>query len=58
MRYTDETEMPFGMHRGKALANVPDSYLKWLYESGKCYDRKLKDYIEDNADVLKIEINR
>lgn len=55
MKYTDETPMPWGVHKGKLLANVPDHYLKWLYENNKC-DRAMREYIEDNADVLKIEI--
>lgn len=24
--------MPFGMHRGKQLSEIPDDYLDWLYE--------------------------
>lgn len=51
---TDESIMQFGMHKGKALANVPYSYLKWLYESGKCYG-ELKAYIEDNAEIIGIK---
>ena len=51
----DNSPMPFGMHKGKAMANVPDDYLVWLYKSGKC-NAAVKEYIEDNADVLKIEL--
>lgn len=51
----DNSPMPFGIHKGKAMANVPDSYLKWLYSEGKCYG-PVKAYIEENADVLGIEI--
>lgn len=34
--FNDESIMPFGIHKGKALANIPDHYLKWLYENNKC----------------------
>jgi len=48
----DTDLMPFGAHKGKALANVPDSYLIWLYNQG--ISQKYKDlinYIEDNFNV-------
>lgn len=54
-KLTDESIMPFGIHKGVAMANVPDHYLKWLYINKKC-NGDVKAYIEDNADVLKIEI--
>lgn len=50
--FTDNTIMSFGTHKGKALKNVPDSYLLWLYESGKAYG-KLAMYIMDNLDIIK-----
>lgn len=52
---TDESLMPWGLHKGKKMANVPDHYLKWLYQEGKCWG-EVKKYIEENADVLKIEL--
>jgi len=27
----DQDAMPFGKHKEKAMANVPDKYLMWLY---------------------------
>jgi uncharacterized protein (DUF3820 family) len=54
---TDESLFPFGEYKGQKLANVPGSFLFWLYMNNKCYD-DLKDYIEDNLDVIKTEINR
>lgn len=53
---TDESLFPFGEHKGIKLANVPGSFLFWLYMNDKCYG-ELKDYIEDNLDVIKTEIN-
>jgi uncharacterized protein (DUF3820 family) len=54
---TDESLFPFGEHKGKKLANVPASFLFWLYMNEKCYG-ELKDYIEDNLDIIKFEIEK
>lgn len=54
---TDNSLMPFGIHKGKALANVPAKYLLWLYKEGKC-GFELRRYIEENIAVLKEEIER
>lgn len=51
---TDESLMPFGIHKGKRLIDVPAKYLIWLYEENKCYGQ-LKDYIADNMEALKKE---
>lgn len=50
----DNSKMPFGIHKGKAMANVPDHYLKFLYEQKKVYG-DLKKYIEDNAEIIGIK---
>lgn len=52
---TDESIMPFGVHKGKKMANVPAHYLNWLYENNKCYG-EVKQYIKDNLDVIKSEM--
>lgn len=52
--FTDETPMPWGMHKGKALANVPASYLIWLYENQKAFG-KLAYYIHRNMSVLRAD---
>ncbi len=55
----DNSLMPFGKHKGTKLANVPGSYLVWLYENGDVlkYERfkDLRDYIRDNLDALNTE---
>ena len=49
----DESPMPFGKHEGEKMANVPDSYLNWLYDSFNNSNRlsptqqSVKTYIED-----------
>lgn len=48
----DNSLMPFGIHKGKKLANVPDNYLIWLYDNDKC-SGELKKYIKNNLDSLK-----
>jgi len=53
---TDKSPMPYGRHKGVEMANVPASYLMWLYENDKCTD-EVRDYIEDNFEVIQIEIN-
>jgi uncharacterized protein (DUF3820 family) len=52
---TDTDIMPFGIHKGKAMANVPPEYLLWLYENNKCYGA-VKDYIAENLETIKTEI--
>jgi len=32
MKLTDESPMPFGKYKGEKMANVPASYLKWIYD--------------------------
>jgi uncharacterized protein (DUF3820 family) len=46
--------MPWGKYKGVKMANVPASYLIWLYENSKC-DKQVKEYIKDNEDVLKAQ---
>ena len=55
-KFTDESIMPFGKHKGEKMANIPASYLLWLYEdSGFLADGLLKDYIKENLEDLKKE---
>lgn len=53
---TDDSIMPIGKYKGEKLANVPPDYLLWLYENGSIYG-ELKQYIADNLEVIKSEIN-
>jgi len=56
MKLTDKSIMPFGKYKGAELANVPASYLLWIYEN---YDlqQNLKDYIEDNWQQIELELH-
>lgn len=52
----DNSIIPFGKFKGEKLANVPESYLIWLYNEGKCFGA-LRNYIEENLDVMKSQID-
>ena len=39
----DETIIHFGIHQGKALIDIPDDYLLWLYNNDKA--GKYEEYI-------------
>lgn len=57
MALTDNSPMPFGKYKNQKMANVPASYFLWLYDNDKC-SSYVKEYIEDNLDVLKVEVDR
>lgn len=54
MKLTDDSIMPWGIHKGTKMANVPASYLLYMYDNNKC-DLPVKKYIEENIEVLKQE---
>ncbi len=56
MPLTDNSPMPFGRYKGKALVNVPASYLLVIYRQGihPLYN-DVKAYIEENMTVLQAE---
>ena len=55
-KFTDDSLMPFGKHKGVKLANVPAQHLLWLYENDRA--GRLKSYIEEHMDVLKMEVKK
>lgn len=56
MAHTDDSLMTFGKYQGQKLANVPASYLMWLFDNGRAYP-DLKKYILENKDALQKEID-
>lgn len=56
MKYTDESLMPFGIHKGKQLADVPAYYLLWLHENNR--SGQIATYINENMQVIKAEVKR
>ncbi|RUP39785.1 MAG: hypothetical protein EKK63_09105 [Acinetobacter sp.] len=55
--FTDNTPMPFGRYRGKAMVNVPAQYLLWLYNNG-CGHAGVRNYIIANLNCLNEEVRR
>lgn len=55
----DNSQMPFGKYFGQKMANIPASYLKWLWDSGAVSVKKWNKvywYIKENADALNKEL--
>lgn len=57
IRMDDSSLMPFGKYKGTKLANVPASYLLFVYENYQLHEN-LKEYIKKNKDVLEAEVKR
>lgn len=55
MILNDNSPMPFGKYKGVKMANVPASYLLWLYDNDKC-TQEIRDYVNDNIDALELEM--
>lgn len=52
--YTHDTIMPFGPFRGKAIGDVPASYLIALLPNLKDRpDKRLENYIRENMAILE-----
>lgn len=53
----DQSEMPFGKHKGKKMEDVPASYLLWLWDNGVWSDTAhvLHSYLRNNFSVLETE---
>jgi uncharacterized protein (DUF3820 family) len=63
MALTDNDPMPFGKYKNEKMANVPASYLLWIYDEWTLpnprfgfQNKEVKAYIEENLDVLKSEV--
>lgn len=50
-KLNDDSPMPWGAHKGKAMVDVPAKYLLYLHDEGKC-SGAVKEYIEENMDAL------
>lgn len=53
---TDLDPMPFGKFKGKAMQDVPASYLMWLKNDG-CSNELVSNYIHNSMDAIKQELN-
>ncbi len=54
MKLTDKDPMPFGVHKGIKMANVPAKYLIWIYEQ----NLDVMSYIKENMDAIRLELNK
>lgn len=56
----DTDLMPFGMHKGTEMGEVPAKYLLWLHDNASLGVRKafprVFEYIKDCMDALKKEL--
>lgn len=57
IRLDDNSPMTFGKYKGDKLANVPASYLLFIYDNFQLHDN-LRDYIKKNKDILQAEVKR
>ncbi|CAN5356079.1 hypothetical protein BH09VER1_BH09VER1_28760 [soil metagenome] len=55
MALTDEDRMPFGIHRGKCMADVPASYLAWLKDQN-CQHPGVRGYIDNSWSAILTEL--
>lgn len=53
----DKSPMPQGKFKGQPMENVPYWHLLWL-ENQPYYRKDVKQYIEENRDVLELEKKR
>jgi uncharacterized protein (DUF3820 family) len=51
-----EYKIPFGIHKGTKLKDLPDSYLYFLSQ-GNCYG-KIKEYTDDNIEAIIANVNK
>ena len=56
-KLSDTSPMPFGMHQGKPMRDIPCAYLHWLWCKGKRSNKvcAVADYIRRNLDALSKE---
>ena len=56
----DTDLMPFGLYKGKKMANIPASYLRWVRENVKPKDltKPVLKYIKNNWDAIEIELKK
>ena len=57
MELNDKSPMPQGKFKGQPMENVPYWHLLWL-ENQPYWRKDVKQYIEENRDVLELEKKR
>lgn len=51
-KLTDISPMPYGVHRGERMIDVPESYLLYLWTSDKMTE-PVREYIKENMDAIR-----
>lgn len=54
---SDDSPMPYGVHKDKPMVDVPAKYLLWLWDNDKC-SKSVKAYVVDNWEVLHGQAGR
>lgn len=61
----DESLMPFGIHKGKKMKDVPDSYLWFMYNrindnkipiNYNLMEKEFMEYVKDNLEAIKLNL--
>jgi hypothetical protein len=57
MKLNDQSEMPFGKHKGLKMEKVPARYLLWLWDNGVWAEKEkpIHQYIKDSFSCLETE---
>ena len=55
---TDKSEMPWGKHKGKLMANIPASYFIHIWDNKICGKGAVWLYIQENLEDLRSECNK
>lgn len=54
-KLTDTDLMPYGIHKGEKMANVPATYLLIQYKKGNSCHEGVKNYVEENLQIIERE---
>ena len=58
MKLEDDSPMPFGKHKGEQMEDVPGNYLMYLFKETSLKNKDVKDYIEENYDIIVTELTK
>jgi uncharacterized protein (DUF3820 family) len=54
-KLTDDSEMPWGKHKGELMIDVPDDYLVYMYKRGLNEECSVRAYIEDSFNKSELK---
>lgn len=56
--FGDNSEMPFGKHKGKKMCQISGFYLIYIYDNNMIYDERVKKYIIEREAELRKEAGK